>query len=130
MHIDHIAVWVEDLEKEKEFYQKYFGGKSGELYHNPKKDYKHYFLSFDNGNTRLELMTQPGHDDIESRHLLKGLAHLCFSVGDKDSVLCLTETLRSDGFEIISEPRTTGDGAFESAVLDPEGNYIELCAAK
>ena len=122
--IDHIAIWVEDLEKMREFYCKYFDGVSNQKYENRVKGFESYFISF-NGATRIELMKRK---DIEERIYkeILGLAHLAFKVGSKEKVNELTEILRKDGYKIIGEPRTTGDGYYESVILDPEGNRIEL----
>lgn len=122
--IDHIAIWVEDLEKMREFYCKYFDGVSNQKYENRVKGFESYFISF-NGTTRIELMKRK---DIEERIYkeILGLAHLAFKVGSKEKVNELTEIFRKDGYKIIGEPRTTGDGYYESVILDPEGNRIEL----
>lgn len=129
MKIEHIAVWVGNIELLKEFYLTYFDVSCGDKYVNPIRKYTSYFLTFNNGGSRIELMTQPNITDNDNqRHLLKGLAHIAISVGGKEVVDALTERFRNDGYTIASEPRTTGDGYYESAVLDPEGNYIELLA--
>ena len=122
--IDHIAIWVEDLEKMREFYCKYFDGVSNQKYENKIKGFESYFISF-NGAIRIELMKRK---DIEERIYkeILGLAHLAFKVGSKEKVNELTEIFRKDGYKIIGEPRTTGDGYYESVILDPEGNRIEL----
>lgn len=122
--IDHIAIWVKDLEKMREFYCKYFDGVSNQKYENKIKGFESYFISFD-GATRIELMKRK---DIEERIYkeILGLAHLAFKVGSKEKVNELTEIFRKDGYKIIGEPRTTGDGYYESVILDPEGNRIEL----
>ncbi|AZA82266.1 glyoxalase [Chryseobacterium lactis] len=129
MKIEHIAIWVKDLEKSRMFYQKYFGATSNEKYHNPVKNFQSYFLSFDNG-CRIEIMTRP---DIETRtssfeSQQFGIVHLAFSAGSKEKVDGLTEKLRNDGYTIAGEPRTTGDGYYESVILDPENNIIEIVA--
>lgn len=124
MRIEHIAIWVSDLEKAKTFYCQYFGGKSSELYHNQITNFMSYFISFDTG-ARLEIMNRPDISTLnEKTHL--GLAHFTFSVGSKENVIALTERLRAEGVNVKSEPRTTGDGYFESVVLDLEGNAIEI----
>lgn len=129
MTIDHIAFWVDDPEKMRRFYITYFNARCGEKYINPAKNYTSYFLSFGKEKARIELMTRP---DISETHgkrgFSKGMAHLSFSLGSKEAVNRLTEQLRKDHYTIASEPRTTGDGYYESAILDPEGNYIELLA--
>lgn len=127
MKIEHLAIWVDDLENMRQFYQTYFDFTSGEKYTNEKKGYSSYFLTFGDGKTRLELMNrkdiiyEPGR-----RGLMKGVAHYAISVGNKEAVNKLTERFRSDNYTIESEPRKTGDGYYESVVLDPEGNYIEI----
>lgn len=125
MKIEHIAMYVDDLEKTKEFFIKYFNAKSNGLYHNKNTDFKSYFLSFDEG-TRLEIMTRPVLQDEEKFLQRTGFIHLAFSLGSKEKVDELTAILKADGFEILSGPRTTGDGYYESCVLDIEGNQIEL----
>jgi len=125
--IEHLAIWVDDLEAMRAFYLRYFKCISGEKYINQNKQYTSYFLSFGEGNTRLELMHKPDITTIAGqRGLSKGLAHFSISAGSKEKVLELTELLRIDNYKVFSEPRTTGDGYFESVVLDPEGNYLEI----
>ncbi|MBM6994021.1 MAG: VOC family protein [Prevotella sp.] len=126
MKIEHIAVWADDIELLRTFYTKYFGLTSSEMYTNEKKGFHSYFLSFGEGRTRIELMNMPDRVEPSTRGQMKGLAHFAISVGSKNKVLQLTEQLRADGHTILSEPRTTGDGYFESAIADPEGNYVEL----
>lgn len=121
--IEHIALWAENLELLKEFYTTYFDGVSGSRYHNPVKGFTSYFISF-TGGCRLELMHREGLCRGECNRL--GLAHIAFSVGSKTNVDQLTERLRNDGYTILGEPRTTGDGYYESVVADPEGNTIEI----
>ena len=129
MKIEHLAIWVDDLELMKDFYVKYFDTKAGTKYTNEKNQYTAYFILFGEDKTRLELMHKP---DIEpasgQRGFTKGIAHFTISVGDKQKVNELTETFRKDGYTIFSEPRTTGDGYYESVILDPEGNYLEVSA--
>lgn len=128
MKIDHIAIWAEDIELLRTFYITYFGMQSGEKYTNPTKHFTSYFLSFNGESTRIELMHRPDIQDSASRDNLKGLAHFCISVGSEEAVRAFAERLRADGYAILSEPRTTGDGCYESAVADPEGNYVEISA--
>lgn len=127
MKIDHLAIWVDDLEKMREFYLNYFSVTSNEKYINPKKGFTSYFLDFGEDKTRIELMNR--HDIVQEpdkRGFMKGIAHFAISVGSKEAVNDLTERLRADNYTIESEPRTTGDGYYESVVLDPEGNYVEI----
>lgn len=127
MNIDHIAVWVDDIEAMRQFYLTYFDTVCGEKYVNPTKKYTSYFLSFNDGGARVELMLRPDiADTIGKRGFAKGMAHIAIAIGTKEAVNKLTERLRTDKYTIVSEPRKTGDGYYESAVSDPEGNYIEL----
>lgn len=126
MKIEHLAIWVSDLETSKAFYTTYFQALPGEKYVNPQKKFTSYFLSFE-GGARLELMHRPDIARIlDSGKEALGLTHFAISVGAKTKVDDLTEKLRKDGHTIVGEPRTTGDGYYESVVLDPEGNRIEI----
>ena len=129
MRIEHVALWVRDLEGMRAFYLKYFDTTSGEKYVNSAKQFTAYFILFGEGKTRLELMTRPDITAVGGkRGFTMGLAHFTISVGGKDRVNALTERLRQDNYTIFGEPRTTGDGYYESVVLDPEGNYLEISA--
>jgi lactoylglutathione lyase len=129
MKIEHLAIWVSDLEAMRIFYTHYFDLVSGEKYINDKKGFTSYFLTFGNGLSRIELMNRMDITiDYKNRGSILGLAHIAFSVGSKEAVNQLTEKLRSDNYTIASEPRTSGDGYYESVVLDPEGNQIEIIA--
>lgn len=129
MKIEHLAIWVSDLEAMRTFYTHYFDLVSGEKYINDKKGFTSYFLTFGNGLSRIELMNRMDiTTDYKNRGNMLGLAHIAFSVGSKEAVNQLTERLRSDHYTIVGEPRTTGDGYYESVVLDPEGNQIEIIA--
>ena len=159
MKIEHVAIWVRDIDKVCEFYRKYFGGVVHPIYHNPTKQFTSRFITFDAG-ARLEIMHRPDiciernvgtvemfhvkhaiasvatgcshtgmteHEHVGhevSQHL--GFTHLSFSVGSKEEVDHLTQQMSSDGVSIVGQPRTTGDGYYESVVLDPEGNRIEI----
>lgn len=127
MKIEHLAIWVDDIEKIRQFYVKYFDAVSNEKYTNIKKGFSSYFLKFSDCNTRIELMSRPDIvNEPAKRGFMKGIAHFALSVGNKEAVDRLTEKLRADGYTIEGEPRTTGDGYYESVVLDPEGNYVEI----
>ena len=125
MRIEHIAMYVNDLEKTRDFFVKYFHAVSNEGYHNKTTDFRSYFLSFDDG-TRLEIMKKPVMEDGEKPLTRTGYIHIAFSLGSKASVDALTEELKSDGYEVISGPRTTGDGYYESCIVGVEGNQIEI----
>lgn len=123
--IEHTAMYVNDLEGAKEFFEKYFNAKSNEKYHNTKTGFRSYFLSFD-GGARLEIMSKPNVTDDDKALLKTGYAHLAFSVGSREKVDELTSQLEADGYCVISGPRVTGDGYYESCVLGFENNQIEI----
>ena len=125
MKIEHIALYVKDLEKARDFFVKYLGGTSNNGYHNLKTDFRSYFITFEDG-ARLEVMTKPALIDDEKPLNRTGYAHIAFSVGSKEKVDSLTATLKADGYEVISGPRTTGDGYYESCIVAVEGNQIEI----
>ena len=125
MRIEHVAMYVNDLEGAKIFFERYLGASANEGYHNKTTDFRSYFLTFDDG-ARLEIMNRPGMDDPEKTINRTGLIHIAFSVGNKEKVDELTRLLESDGYEVISGPRTTGDGYYESCVVSIEGNQIEI----
>ncbi len=125
MFIDHVAIYVNDLEAAKDFFIKYFSAVSGEIYRNEKTGFSSYFLGFENG-AKLEIMNRPEIEKTEKPIYKSGYTHLAFSLGSKSAVDELTKKLENDGFEIISGPRITGDGFYESAFIGIEGNIIEL----
>jgi len=129
MRIDHVALWTTDIERCKAFYTKYFGAVAGAPYVNSAKGFESCFLSFADG-ARIEVMTTSTFAPlmIEPGVQRMGLTHLAISVGSEDKVNELTQLLRGDGFPIQDGPRRTGDGYYESVVLDPEGNRIEITA--
>lgn len=124
MRIHHIAIWTFRLEEMKEFYTRYFQGTSNEKYVNPKKSFESYFIRFDDG-AELELMSRADVQNVPTEDNRTGLTHFAFALDSKEEVLRLTEELRSHGYHIAGEPRTSGDGYFESVVLDPDGNRVE-----
>jgi lactoylglutathione lyase len=127
MHIDHIAIWTQDLERLKTFYETYFGAQAGPKYTNPRNGYQSYFLTFTNGS-RLELMVRPdiplSLNDIQSQ--FTGFIHISLAVGSMEMVDELTQRLAAAGYPIMDGPRRTGDGYYESQVLDPDGNRLEI----
>ena len=127
MYIEHIALWTNQLERLKDFYETYFQAKAGNKYSNPAKQSESYFLSF-SGGARLELMYQPGiqraRNDQGERNI--GYTHLSFATGSEQGVGELTNRLQRNGFQIMDGPRHTGDGYYESVVLDPDGNCVEI----
>lgn len=127
MKIEHIAMYVNALEKTREFFIKYLGAVSNDGYHNPSTDFRSYFLSFEDG-ARLEIMNKPRMDELEKPLNRTGYAHIAFSVGSKEKVDELTSRLKQDGYEVVSGPRTTGDGYYESCIIAVENNQIEITA--
>ncbi|SCZ76276.1 VOC family protein [Pseudobutyrivibrio xylanivorans] len=125
MLIEHIAMYVNDLENARDFFVQYLGGASNDGYHNKNTDFRSYFISFDDG-ARLEVMTKPEIEEVEKPLNRTGYAHIAFSVGSKEKVDEMTARLKADGFEVLSGPRTTGDGYYESCIVVIEGNQIEL----
>lgn len=124
MQIAHIALWTQRLEELRDFYVRYFDGVSNELYVNPAKGFESYFIRFDDG-CQLELMRRKDIREGDNSPRT-GLCHFAFGLGSREEVLALTERLRADGCRITGEPRTSGDGNFESVVADPDGNPVEL----
>ena len=126
MKIEHLAIWTKDIEKMKTFYLEFFEVSANEKYFNPTKNFSSYFLSFPSG-TRIELMHRPEiSKQLEGLEQNLGLAHFAIALGSKQKVNDLTHTVRMKGYSILGEPRTTGDGYYESVITDPEGNQIEL----
>ncbi len=127
MRIEHIALWTRNLEAMREFYTHYFGARAGSKYRNESKDFESYFLHFEDG-ARLELMHTPEIPDPNIDPLKQhiGIIHIAISVGSRKRVTELTQQLAADGYDVIGKPRTTGDGYFESVILDPERNRIEI----
>lgn len=125
MKIEHVAMYVNDLEGTRKFFEQYMGAVSNNLYHNEKTGFQSYFLTFEDG-ARLEIMNKPNMDDINKSLQRTGFIHITFSVGSREKVDLLTAQLKKDGYEIISGPRTIGDGYYESLVVAIEGNQIEI----
>ena len=125
MRIEHVAMYVSHLEEARDFFVKYLGAKSNDGYRNPRTGFRSYFLTFDDG-TRLELMNKPTMIDDAKVPERTGYAHIAFSVGSKEAVDTLTARLRADGYAVVSGPRTTGDGYYESCIRAVEDNQIEI----
>ena len=118
-------MYVNDIEQAREFFMKYLDGKSNDGYHNAKTGFSSYFISFDEG-ARLEIMNKPDLADEEKSLNRTGFIHAAFSVGSKERVDELTQLLHADGYNVVSGPRTTGDGYYESCIVGIEGNQIEI----
>ena len=125
MKIEHIALFVNDLEAAKDFFVKYLNGKPGALYHNASDDFMSYFIEFDDG-ARLEIMKKPGVLTVDNEQEKTGYSHLAFSVGSREKVDELTSLLVQDGYRVLRGPRTTGDGYYESCIVAIESNPIEI----
>jgi lactoylglutathione lyase len=125
MKIEHIAMYVNELESARDFFVKYLGGVSNDGYHNVKTGFRSFFISFEDG-ARLEIMNKPSMEDIEKPVNRTGYIHIAFSVGSVEEVDRLTRVFREDGYEVLSGPRTTGDGYYESCIVGIEGNQIEI----
>ncbi|MBO5104285.1 MAG: VOC family protein [Ruminococcus sp.] len=125
MKIEHVAMYVEDLERAKDFFVKYFNAVPNDIYHNKKTDFRSYFLTFD-GGARLEIMNRPQITRSSEKSERTGYSHIALSVGSAENVDRLTAELKADGYTVVSEPRTTGDGYYESCIVGFEGNLIEI----
>ena len=125
MKIEHIAMYVNDLEGARDFFIKYLGGRSNDGYHNEQTGFRSYFISFEDG-ARLEIMNKPGLVDEKKELDRTGYAHIAFSLGRKEAVDLLTSRLKDDGYAVLSGPRTTGDGYYESCIVAIEDNQIEI----
>ena len=127
MKIEHIAIWSLDIEKLKDFYLKYFEATSNEMYTNTSKGFSSYFLSFSSGS-RLEIMQMDSIPKTKNdpKEQATGITHFAFSIGSQELVDDLTARLKKDGCQVVDGPRHTGDGYYESVVLDPEDNRIEI----
>jgi lactoylglutathione lyase len=127
--IEHVALWVRDLDSVCDFYARYFGANVGSRYENPAKGFASRFLVFESG-ARIEVMTTTSLSPVEIEHGAHrmGLTHLALAVGSESEVDRLTNWLRADGHSVLEGPRRTGDGYYESVVLDPEDNRVELTA--
>ena len=126
MKIDHIALFCRDLEAMRQFFLDYFEAESNKQYHNPRTGLRTYILSFTEGSTRLELMQRPDVADANPSVAAIGYIHISIAVGSKRGVDLLTRRFADDGYPVVSGPRTTGDGYYESCIIGPEGILIEI----
>jgi 2-haloacid dehalogenase len=115
--ISHVAAWVENLERARSFYERWFKAESGPLYKSQTRNFQSYFLSLGSG-TRLELMKSPEESP-------RG-AHIAISVGSREAVDHLIKKMQEAGVKIVSQPRVTGDGYYETVIADSEGNLVEV----
>ena len=126
MNINHIALYCLDLEGMREFFIRYFSCTSNEMYHNPRTGLKTYILSFADSDARIELMTRPEVSEETNNIYRQGFIHMSVSVGSEKEVDRITDCLKADGYEVVSAPRTTGDGYYESCIAGPERILIEI----
>ena len=126
MKIDHVALFCKDLEQMRQFFLDYFEAESNEQYHNPRTGLRTYILTLPDGGARLELMQHPEVADANPSVTAIGYIHISIAIGSKRGVDLLTHRLSDDGYNVVSGPRTTGDGYYESCILGPEGIQIEI----
>lgn len=124
MKIEHVAIWVNDIERMKTFYETFFNAKANGKYHNQDKEFESYFLTFEEG-ARLEIMRKTGVNKPQQEDRI-GWAHMAVSLGSMESVNHMTVRLQAAGYRLVNGPRVTGDGYYESVIEDPEGNLLEL----
>ena len=128
MTLEHVAIWTKDIERLRQYYERFFGGKSNNLYLNHKKNFSSYFITFQ-GGARLEIMSMPGIPENKNNTEVdqhEGIIHLAFGVNTMEEVDVKAQQLRTEGFAILSGPRKTGDGYYEFETLDPDGNRLEV----
>jgi lactoylglutathione lyase len=127
MYIEHVAIWTNRLERMREFYEKYFQANAGSKYQNAAQQFESYFLSFSSG-AQLELMSRPAISEIinDAEEQITGYTHVSFACGSEENVDQLTDRIHKDGYQVMDGPRHTGDGYYESVVLDPDGNRVEI----
>ena len=121
-----MAVWTQDLERLRDFYERYFEARAGALYQSARRPgFVSYFLRFPGGDARLELMTLPGLAPAPNESTV-GYTHIAIGVGSRAAVNALAARMAADGVTGVSEPRETGDGYYEAVVRDPDGNLVEI----
>ena len=118
-------MYVNDLDAARDFVVTFLGGISNNGYHNEKTGFKSYFITFEDG-ARLEIMNKLDLNEDPKSLNRTGYAHIAFSVGSKEKVNEVTEKVRLAGFKVISGPRTTGDGYYESCIVAIADNQIEI----
>ncbi|ANE50652.1 VOC family protein [Flavisolibacter tropicus] len=128
MTLEHVAIWTNQLEELKTYYQTYFNGVPNDKYTNATSQFQSYFLTFKSG-ARLELMSKPDvpvnrNDTIHQQYL--GIIHLAFGVNTMEEVDLKAKELAAAGYPILRGPRRTGDGYYEFETLDPDNNRLEV----
>jgi lactoylglutathione lyase len=128
VRFEHVAIWTNDLERLRTFYERYFGAHAGGQYRSATRPgFASYFLTFPDGGGRVELMSGLGLAATAGAPAV-GYAHIALAVGSRADVEALTERMQRDGVRVVSAARQTGDGYFESVVEDPDGNAVEVTA--
>lgn len=124
--LEHVALWVRDVDGVAAFYARYFDARVGDRYENPRKGFQSRFLAFGSG-ARLEVMAR---SDVGARGTGEalGFAHVAIAIGNEAAVDVLAARFKADGVPVLDGPRRTGDGYYECVVLDPEGNRVEVTA--
>jgi lactoylglutathione lyase len=129
LRVEHVGLWVRNLELMRDFYVAELGGRAGPLYENARTGFRSYFLAFGDG-ARLELMSRPLDQAAEKPDPETfGYAHVAFRLDSRGAVDAAVDRLEAVGVVVLGRPRLTGDGYYEAVVRDPEGNRIELVAS-
>jgi lactoylglutathione lyase len=129
LRVEHVGLWVRNLEQMRDFYVAELGGRTGPLYENARTGFRSYFVSFGSG-ARLELMSRPLDQAAEpAGSEAFGYAHVAFRLDSREAVEDAVDRLEAAGVVVLGRPRVTGDGYYEAVVRDPEGNCIELVAS-
>lgn len=123
--IDHMALYVRDLEEARRFFLEFFNGSSNQMYHNPVTGLRTYFISFPEGG-RIEIMNRPDLVENGLSPLRRGYSHIAMGVGSRENVDKVTSRLSDAGYRVLTSPRVTGDGYYESSVLGVEDCIIEI----
>ena len=127
--VEHIGLWVRDLERMRQFYVERLGGTSSAPYANRRTGFQSCFISFGEG-VRIELMTRRDLLGSGASPVAPGYGHVALGLADSSAVDEAVIELEGAGVVVVSRPRTTGDGYYEAVVEDPEGNRIELVGAR
>ena len=125
MHIGHVALWTQDVERLATFWAETFGADIGERYESARRlGFVSRFLSLSEGHT-IELMQGPWVDAPGAMQERAGYSHIAVSLGSREAVDALAADAAQRGI-LVSPPRTTGDGFYEAVLRDPDNNIIEI----
>ena len=125
MKIAYVSMYVNDLDKMKDFFVKYFKATVNDKYENFQKGYIYCYLKFDEGS-RLSLVSGPNIVEPQEQALVRGLNRFAIAVNSKEEVKSITDQLEKDGYQVVNGFRMNGYGEYESRILDPEGNELEI----